>query len=87
MFLSLFIFILCGVFAIWWFVKPRYLSPPMYPVAFPLIGHAIKILVNPLGKFEINFKNLFFKVCVLTYQSVYLNIVAHLYHEQGPNYR
>ncbi|KAJ8715553.1 hypothetical protein PYW07_010035 [Mythimna separata] len=38
------ILIWCAVFALWWYVKPRRPSPPVYPGALPIIGHAHQLL-------------------------------------------
>ncbi|KAJ8715555.1 hypothetical protein PYW07_010037 [Mythimna separata] len=48
MFLIVLILIWCAVFALWWFVKPRHPSPPVYPGALPIIGHAHRMLGSEL---------------------------------------
>ncbi|KAJ8715552.1 hypothetical protein PYW07_010034 [Mythimna separata] len=44
MFLVELILIWCAVIALWWYVKPRRPSPPVYPGALPIIGHAHQLL-------------------------------------------
>ncbi|KAJ8715551.1 hypothetical protein PYW07_010033 [Mythimna separata] len=44
MFLVVLIVLWCALFALWWNVKPRQPSPPVYPGALPIIGHAHHML-------------------------------------------
>ncbi|KAJ8709642.1 hypothetical protein PYW08_009646 [Mythimna loreyi] len=44
MFLVELILIWCVIFALWWYKRPRHPSPPVYPGALPVIGHAHQFL-------------------------------------------